>query len=121
MTIPPELPKPPKWEDVQTIVAYATADIVDDKKLADFEIKSSFNQKKVFQISMASIPIRHFISDERLTTSMVCYLTNQHWEIEENHLILDTTFQEDVQQITILMTVYIDTGERRRTLNPLYV
>ena len=52
---------------------------------------------------------------------MVCYLTNQHWEIEENHLILDTTFQEDVQQITILMTVYIDTGERRRTLNPLYV
>ena len=119
ITIPPELPKPPKWEDVQTIVAYATADIVDDKKLADFELKSPCNQKKVFPISMASIPIRHFISNERLSASMACHLNNQHWGIEENHHILDTTFQEDTQQITNLTTVYIATGERRRAHNPL--
>ena len=103
----------------KTIVAYATADIVDDKKLADFELKSPCNQKKVFPISMASIPIRHFISNERLSASMACHLNNQHWGIEENHHILDTTFQEDTQQITNLTTVYIATGERRRAHNPL--
>ena len=68
---------------------------------------------------MASIPIRHFISNERLTAAMACHLTNQHWGIEENYHIPDTTFQEDAQRITNLTTVYIATGERRRALNPL--
>ena len=119
MAIPPKWQKQPKWEDVQTIVGYATAVIVDDEKYADFEIESPNNPDQMLLISMESSPIRHFISNEQLTAKQACNLAREHWKIEENYHILDTTFQEDAQQIFNSTASYIASGERRRALNPL--
>ena len=119
LAIPPKMQKQQKWEDVKTIVGYATAEIVVDKKMSDFEIESPDNPDQMLLVSMESSPIRHFITNQKLSAEQACNLARGHWNIEENHHILDTTFLEDAQQISNSTASYIASGERRRALNAL--
>ena len=119
LAIPPNAKRPAGWEEVQTIMACISGKIVEDEAHADLAIDSPDDPNQVLLVTLNPSKTRHYVSNAPLTAEQGCTLSRKHWGIEENHHILDVTFQEDAHQTFHSDAVLVTTGERRRSLNPL--